>query len=59
MISAARAAPQARRSGGGRISADKLALPDEGLENVGTSDRRKAARAIFLADEKHDALLVD
>jgi hypothetical protein len=36
-----------------------LALPDEGLENVGTPDRRKAARAIFLADKKHDALLVD
>jgi hypothetical protein len=47
-----------RASGGGRISATELALSDEGFEDFSAPHRRKAARAIFLADEEHDALLV-
>src|SRR5262249_8150337 len=52
------AVPRLRASRGGRISATDLALSDEGFEDIGASHRRKAARAIFLADEEHDALLV-
>ena len=48
----------ARRSGGSRISAAELALSDEGFEHVSASYRHEAARAVFLADEEHDALLV-
>src|SRR5262249_23466554 len=59
-------APRARQaargdgggSGGGRISAAELVLSDEGFERIGASHRREAARAVFLADEEHDALLV-
>src|SRR5262249_40899479 len=47
-----------RRSGGGWISTTELALSDEGFERISTSRRREAARAIFLADKEHDALLV-
>jgi hypothetical protein len=32
-------------------------LSDEGFEDISAPHRRKAARAIFLADEEHDALL--
>src|SRR2546423_82913 len=42
----------------GRILATELALSDEGFEDISAPHRRKAARAIFLADEEHDALLV-
>src|SRR5262249_57914935 len=34
------------------------ALADEGFERISASHRREAARAIFLADKEHDALLV-
>src|SRR5262249_59056876 len=47
-----------RRSGGGWISTTELALSDEGFERISASHRREAARAIFLADKEHDALLV-
>src|SRR6185312_9680927 len=47
------------RSGGGRISAGKLALPHHRLENIGPALRCKSAGTVSFTDEEHDPLLVD